>query len=113
MALSGFRKIFDPEPKRLDPLTNFGPDTVEKVIIPRDTGLDLEFPSEAQDPQNRIIYALWKEGEQPFSNLVLLSGLGYQQAKGAVNSLLEQNRIQQRNLSSSGQFKYQVYFLNK
>ena len=61
--------------------------------IPYDSPLQIAFPRRIEEPEAKVIYALWREGDQPFCNLHLLTNFSRSELKRAINKLTAENRL--------------------
>lgn len=69
------------------------------LAFPRgSTSLSIQFPSGIETPDRKVIYALRKEGAQPYENLLLLTELPKSQIDSALQDLVEQNRVKKKDL---------------
>lgn len=84
----------------------------ERSAYPRDIGIHLSFPGEVETPEEKIRYTLWKEGQQSFINLLLLTGLPTSQLRSAMDHLIQTNTIREQNVRSSSRAR-QLYNLVK
>jgi hypothetical protein len=67
---------------------------VPKNAVPRDIGLQLDFPESVSDTKHKVLYALWKEGEQCYCNLRLLTGLSEQDIRPAIRGLIDAGQVE-------------------
>jgi len=67
--------------------------TRQKATIPNDIGLQLNFPEFIHSPENKIIYTLWREGDQSFCNLAILTGLTGGKFKNALKALRQKGKV--------------------
>ncbi|MEJ2455564.1 MAG: hypothetical protein P8103_15605 [Candidatus Thiodiazotropha sp.] len=90
------------EPRKYhDPELFVGPKETTKTTIPNDIGLQLDFPESVQSPEEKVLYALWREGDQSLSSTFLLTGLPTNELKAAVEKLSSENRIILKRVSTS------------
>lgn len=54
----------------------------------------IAFPDAVSTPAERVLFALWKEGEQSYVRLMLRTGLRRDEFDGALNELEEHGRVQ-------------------
>jgi len=54
----------------------------------------LAFPDEVSTPAERVLFALWKEGNQSYVRLMLRTGLRRGEFDTALNQLEEHGRVQ-------------------
>lgn len=64
-----------------------------KHSVPKDIRIQLEYPTEIASAENKVIYSLWKEGDQSFCNLQLLLGISQDQLETTLNTLLRKKRV--------------------
>ncbi len=67
--------------------------------FPNDIELELYFPRRIQTIEQKVIYTLWREGAQSYSNLRLLTGVPEQDLDEVLERLQREGRI------SAGQFR--------
>lgn len=83
--------------------------------FPNDIELELFFPREIQDEEQKIIYTLWREGEQSYSNLLLLTGVSEEDLSPILRKLQREGRISatqfKRTCESQEQFVYTIFSL--
>lgn len=70
----------------------------EKNAIPADIGLRLVFPEAVDTPEKKVIYALYKEGDQCLCNLKLLTGLPQDLLTGALRTLSKSGPVKKEKL---------------
>jgi hypothetical protein len=61
--------------------------------VPRDIPLRLRFPKPIESPEHKVIYTLWREGEQCYCNLRILTGLSEAEIRPALRKLLDNKRV--------------------
>ncbi len=93
MKVNNFLKNLISIPKELEFDTSLL-SRFNKCKIPKDTGLSLRFPDRIYSRERKILYALWKEGIQPYANLLLLTGLSKDELNGTLKNLRDKNLIE-------------------
>lgn len=66
---------------------------IERAVYPNDSGIHLSFPVEIKTPEQKVRFALWKEGRQSFVNLLLLTGLKTSELQNALGKLLATDNV--------------------
>lgn len=61
--------------------------------VSKGIGIQLEFPKEITSAENKVIYSLWREGDQSFYNLQLLVGISQDQLDTTLTTLLRKKRV--------------------
>ncbi len=61
--------------------------------FPNDIELELYFPRQIETTDQKVIYTLWREGAQSYSNLYLLTGLSKADLDQALKQLEKERRI--------------------
>lgn len=56
--------------------------------------LPVQFPSAFTTPEQKLLYTLWKEGSQPYTNLPFLTGLPLEDIESALKRLERRNYIE-------------------
>lgn len=76
-----------------------------RLRIPNDIGLSLDFPEQVNTPRDRLLYTLWREGEQCYCNLRILTGLNEEKIREALKSLRDEGRIRRRKVPGPAGFE--------
>ncbi len=66
---------------------------INKNSNSKSIGIQLEFPDEITSTENKVIYSLWREGDQSFYNLQLLVGISQDHLDTTLNTLLRKKRV--------------------
>lgn len=98
-----FASVVNKRPRRRYRLLDPNP----PLAFPRGRGsLPILFPPTFTTPEHKLVYALWKEGPQPYTNLPFLTGLPLAEIRSAVQKLEYQKRIER--YPTEGRKRYDV-----
>ncbi len=73
-----------------------------RLNLPNDIDLQLDFPESITSAPNKVLYTLWKEGDQNHSNLLLLTGLSNEELRSTLGVLISNKKVITNKLSQCG-----------
>ena len=75
---------------------DFRKNVLPEFVEPNDVELALKFPPGISSAEEKVLYALWHEGDQCFCNLRILTGLSDAELRRTLSRLVNQSRVVER-----------------